>query len=184
MALEPEVGHHRRHQPAAGEPALHAPSRRRSAPSIGRRRPPGRSRRRRSAGRRRRPMRCRSAAPEATTVSHRVSGAVEPTPSLMFLPLGVTADRDHFGAELPERRGRDLIGRAIGAIDHDLEPVERQIAPERSTWRRGYSVRAHPRRAAPGRYWRRAPAGPRRRSAPRSRARPHRRACSRRGRTA
>ena len=29
-------------------------------------------------------------APDATTVSHSRSGAVEPTPSLMFLPLGVT----------------------------------------------------------------------------------------------
>ena len=41
--------------------------------------------------------------------------------------VGRDADRDDLGAQLPQGRGRDLIGRAIGAIDDDLEPVEPQM---------------------------------------------------------
>ena len=54
------------------------------------------------------------------------AGAVEPQPSLMLVPLGVTPSGDDVGAQLPQRFGRDVIGGAVGAIDHDLEPVEPQ----------------------------------------------------------
>ena len=47
--------------------------------------------------------------------------------------VGLDADRDHLGAELPQRLRRHLIGGAVGAIDHDR-------AGRRGSWSRG-SVR-------------------------------------------
>ena len=41
--------------------------------------------------------------------------------------VGRDADRDDLGAELPQRLGRDVVGGAVGAIDHDLEAVEAQV---------------------------------------------------------
>ena len=41
------------------------------------------------------------------------------------------ADLDHFGAELPQRLGRDLVGGAVGAIDDDAQAVEGNIARQR-----------------------------------------------------
>ncbi len=32
------------------------------------------------------------------------------------------ADREHFGAQLPQRNGRHLVGGAIGAVDHHAQP--------------------------------------------------------------
>ena len=37
-------------------------------------------------------------------------------------------DRDHVGAEFPQRLGRHAIGGAVGAIDDDAQAVEREIA--------------------------------------------------------
>ena len=50
----------------------------------------------------------------------------------MFVPFGRDADRDHLGAQFPKHlRGR-VIGRTIGAIDHNLQPIKRQVCRERS----------------------------------------------------
>ncbi len=38
--------------------------------------------------------------------------------------VGLHADRDDVGAELPQSVGRDMVGRAIRAIDDDLQAVE------------------------------------------------------------
>jgi hypothetical protein len=37
-------------------------------------------------------------------------------------PIRLDADRDDLRAELPQRLGRDLVGGAVGAIDHDARP--------------------------------------------------------------
>ncbi len=42
--------------------------------------------------------------------------------------VGIDADRDHVGAEFPQRAGRHLVGGAIGAIDHHAQAFERSIA--------------------------------------------------------
>ena len=46
-------------------------------------------------------------------------------------PVRLDADRDHLGAELPQRLGRDLVGGAIGAVDDDPQALERDLAAER-----------------------------------------------------
>ncbi len=38
------------------------------------------------------------------------------------------ADGEHLGAEFPQGFGRDAVGGAVGAVDHDAQPVERQVA--------------------------------------------------------
>ena len=48
----------------------------------------------------------------------------------MLRPLGVTPSGIDLGAQLPQGFGRDVIGGAVGAIDHDLEPVEPQMLGE------------------------------------------------------
>ena len=55
------------------------------------------------------------------------SGSVEPQPSLMLRPLGETPIAITSAPSSHKRRGRDLIGGAVRAIDHDLEPVEPQM---------------------------------------------------------
>ena len=50
----------------------------------------------------------------------------------MLKPSGSTPNRDDLGAELPQRVGRDLVGGAVGAVDHDAQAVERQIARQRA----------------------------------------------------
>ena len=42
--------------------------------------------------------------------------------------VGLDADGDDFGAKLPERLGRDLVGGAVGAIDHDAHALEVDLA--------------------------------------------------------
>ena len=42
--------------------------------------------------------------------------------------VGLDADRDHVGAELPQRLGRDPVGGAVGAIDHDAQAFERRAS--------------------------------------------------------
>ena len=44
------------------------------------------------------------------------------------LAVRIDAQCDDVGAQLFEHVGTDLVGRAVGAIDHDLEPVEGQRA--------------------------------------------------------
>ena len=42
------------------------------------------------------------------------------------------ADREHLRAKLPQRRGRDPVGGAIGAVDHDAHAVELHRARQRA----------------------------------------------------
>ena len=44
--------------------------------------------------------------------------------------VGGDPDRNHFGAKLPQGFGRDMVGGAVGAIEHDLEAVEAQMLGE------------------------------------------------------
>ena len=46
--------------------------------------------------------------------------------------VGLDADRNDVGAKLPQRAGRDAIGRAVGAIDDDAQSVEREVARQRA----------------------------------------------------
>ena len=46
-------------------------------------------------------------------------------------PVRLDADLDHLGPELPQRLGRDLVSRAIGAIDDHAQALERHFAGER-----------------------------------------------------
>ena len=39
--------------------------------------------------------------------------------------VGLDADRDDLGAELPQRLRRHLVGGAVGAVDHDAQAFER-----------------------------------------------------------
>jgi hypothetical protein len=60
----------------------------------------------------------------------RQSGAVsvEPHSRLMLKP----SHGDHLGAQLPQGLRRNLISRAVGAIDHHAQAIERQVARQRS----------------------------------------------------
>ena len=44
--------------------------------------------------------------------------------------VGLVADREDLGAEFIERLGRDLVGGAVGAIDHHAQAGEAQLARE------------------------------------------------------
>ena len=100
--------------------------------------------------------------------------------------VGLDADRDHLGAELPQRGGNDPIGRAVGAIDDDAQAVEREVARQRTFGEFDVAVMhavdalGAPERSGLGEFLGQIGC----RSAARSRARPRRRACSRPGRTA
>ena len=102
----------------------------------------------------------------------------------MLMPLGSTAERNDFGAQLPQGVGRDLIGRAIGAIDDDLEPVEAQVLGEGRLGEVDIAAAGvvDPLGAA-DQSRRLASFGSFSSSALDRRARPRRSACSRRGRT-
>src|SRR3546814_5780088 len=52
------------------------------------------------------------------------------------------AERDHFSAQFPERGRRDLVGGAIGAIDHDPQPIrsEEHTSELQSLMRISYAV--------------------------------------------
>ena len=41
--------------------------------------------------------------------------------------VGLDADRDDFGAELVEHVRRDVVGGAVGAVDHDLHALQVQL---------------------------------------------------------
>ncbi len=49
--------------------------------------------------------------------------------------VGLDADLDHFRAEFPQRLGRDLVGGAVGAIDHHPQAVEARRRAAASAWR-------------------------------------------------
>ena len=66
-------------------------------------------------------------APLATTVSCSSSRMGRTAAVVDVEAVGRDAERDHLRAQLPQRLGRDMIGGAIGAIDHDLEAVEPQM---------------------------------------------------------
>jgi hypothetical protein len=46
--------------------------------------------------------------------------------------IRLDADRNDLGAQLPERRWRDLVGGAIGAIEHDAQTAEIGIGRQRA----------------------------------------------------
>ena len=46
--------------------------------------------------------------------------------------VGLDADLDHLGAQLPQRVGRHLVARAVGAIDDDAQAVEADVARQRA----------------------------------------------------
>ena len=46
--------------------------------------------------------------------------------------VGLDADRNHVGAQLPQRFRHHLVGRAVGAIDHHAQAVEAEIARQRA----------------------------------------------------
>ena len=50
----------------------------------------------------------------------------------MLKPSGSTPIGDHVGAQFPQRFRHHLVGRAVGAIDHDAQAVEREIARQRA----------------------------------------------------
>ncbi len=50
----------------------------------------------------------------------------------MLSAVGLVADRDHFGAELVEHRRRDVVARAMRAIDDDLQALEVEIVRKRA----------------------------------------------------
>ena len=87
-----------------------------------------------SSGRRRRRERCRcpariSADPCAGSKPRR---AVEPTSKLMLgSPLGSTPILITSAPSSPQRFGRDLVTRAIGAVDDHAQAFERHFAGER-----------------------------------------------------
>ena len=45
--------------------------------------------------------------------------------------IRIDADRYHFGAQFPQRHGRDFVGRAVCAIDHNAQACKRLIARQR-----------------------------------------------------
>ena len=46
--------------------------------------------------------------------------------------IGRAADGDHLGTKLMKHHGRDVIGRAMRAVDHNLQALERQVVGERA----------------------------------------------------
>ena len=46
--------------------------------------------------------------------------------------VGLDADRDHLGAELPQRLRHHPVGGAVGAVDHDAQAVEAHGARQRA----------------------------------------------------
>ena len=46
----------------------------------------------------------------------------------MLKPFGLAAELDHLGAELPQDLGRDAVSGAVGAVDHDLQAIQRHAA--------------------------------------------------------
>ena len=108
---------------------LAAPMQRRarSAPSAGRRRP-GRPVSSTTISRSASPSSARPmSAPLATTASLQRLGMGRSAAVVDVGAVGRDAERDHFGAQFPQRLGRDVVGGAIGAIDRDLEAVEPQM---------------------------------------------------------
>ena len=69
-------------------------------------------------------------APCSTTWAQRYSGTVEPQPRLMLKPSGDTPTGTTVAPSSHSTVGRDAIGRAMRAIDDDLQVVEPQAARE------------------------------------------------------
>jgi hypothetical protein len=71
-----------------------------------------------------------SAMPMSARISRTLrlsaSGEVEPTSLVDVETVRLDADRNHLGAQLPQRFRHDLVGGAIGAIDHHAQAVERR----------------------------------------------------------
>ena len=55
------------------------------------------------------------------------SGAVEPQSLLILKPSGSTPTREDLGAKLPQRAGRNAIGRAVGAIHHHAQAIKAHV---------------------------------------------------------
>src|SRR6478735_5536115 len=66
----------------------------------------------------------RSASPSsAMPMSARISRTFRDSAS-----VGLDADRHHVGTQFPQRFRHHLVGGTIGAIDHDAQAIEREVA--------------------------------------------------------
>ena len=50
----------------------------------------------------------------------------------MLNAVGIDAELDHVGAELPQGLRRHLVGCAVGAVDDDAEAVEAEVLGQRA----------------------------------------------------
>ena len=123
--VQPEVAHHRGHQHvAAGQPRVLARQGQQAEDLVAvehRSRP----RRRRCSGRRRRRARSRCRRRARTTAAASDSGCVAPAALVDATAVAVAVDRHDLGAAAPVELRGESPGGALGAVDDDLQPVER-----------------------------------------------------------
>jgi hypothetical protein len=62
-------------------------------------------------------------APTSLTLAAATSGYSDPTLRLMFMPSGSVPILNTL-ARAPRKSGRNPVGRAVGAIEHDFQAVE------------------------------------------------------------
>ena len=96
----------------------------RAGPGSGRRRSARRARRPARCGRHRRRARCRDRRRARAPRAHIACGWVEPQRALMLKPLGLVPSSMTSAPSSHSTFGRDAVGRAVGAVDHDLEAVQ------------------------------------------------------------
>ena len=90
-----------------------------------------------------------SAAPNRRTSSARRLG-VQRAAAVVDVPaVGLHAQLDHLGAQLVEHLGRDLVGRAVGAVDHDPHAVQGRLRGEGVLQELDVAARRRPRCAWP-----------------------------------
>ena len=127
--FQPQIGHHRGHGPATGQPAVLGPvagDQRHDlvtvdllAVLVGQDHPVG--------------VAVQGDAQIGTARSHGRLHAFGMGGAAFVVDVGtvgVDADGDHLGAQLPQNLGRNLVGGAVGAIDDDLQPVQPQAPRE------------------------------------------------------
>jgi hypothetical protein len=66
----------------------------------------------------------------------------------MLRPFGCTPTPTTFGAQFVEDAGRDVVGRAMGAIDHDLQAAQVEVVGEGALAELDVAPGAHRRSAA------------------------------------
>ena len=129
IPFQPQIGHHGGDHPAPGEPPGAGPGAGNEgqdliavdqpAMLVGHHQPVG------IAIQRQAEIRAVPAHLTAEEAGHRRAAAV-----IDVEPVRLHADPDHIRAQFPQHRRRHAIGRAIGAIDHDLQPVQPHAARE------------------------------------------------------